>query len=124
MKRNKKKKHIIELEEKQKKEIENLEKEFNQVLSSDLDELKKELEKSSQVNTILLIGTNNNNNKKIIWIYILYYSQNQGIGIKFRYVSERRQREITDSNDFNMYFDETVTYKTLSLSFSHSHEKI
>jgi len=76
------KKHIIELEEKQKREIENLEKEFNQVLSSDLDELKKELEKSSQ---------------------------NQGIGIKFRYVSERRQREITDSNDFNMYFDETIT---------------
>ena len=74
MKRNKKKKHIIELEEKQKKEIENLEKEYNQVLSSDLDELKKELKKSSQVNTILLIGTNN---KKIIWIYIIFLSESR-----------------------------------------------
>lgn len=77
MKRNTKKKHIIELEEKQKREIENLEKEFNQVLSSDLDELKKELEKSSQVNTILLIGTNNNNKKKIIWIYIILLSESR-----------------------------------------------
>lgn len=69
MKRNKKKKHIIELEEKQKKEIENLEKDFNQALSSDLDELKKELEKSSQVNTILLIGTNNK--KDNLYIYYI-----------------------------------------------------
>lgn len=49
----KKKNHIIDLEKKQKQEIDRLEKDFGLVLNAEFNDLKEELERTSKVSLIL-----------------------------------------------------------------------